>query len=104
MHTQAGHVKAMNILGIAWMLILKDNQPGLYAAADGWNWEHEPVLHASGEAGHGRHEIRTIRVTREVPAHIRENLPQAAQLTRIARYRHPNPPGPHPHARRHRNP
>ena len=29
LHTQEAHVKAMNALGVAWMLILKDNQPGL---------------------------------------------------------------------------
>ena len=46
LHTQEAHVKAMNALGVAWMLILKDNQPGLYAAADAHPWEHEPVLHA----------------------------------------------------------
>ena len=49
MHTQAGHVEAMNALGVAWNLTLKDNQPGLYAAADAWNWEDEPVLHATSE-------------------------------------------------------
>ena len=104
MHTQAGHVQAMNALGIAWMLILKDNQPGLYAAADAWNWEHEPVLHASGETGHGRHEIRTIRLTSEVPAQIREKLPQAAQLMLIERYRHPIPRGADASACRHGDP
>ena len=49
----------MNALGVAWMLILKDNQPGLYAAADAHPWENEPVLHGASETGHGRHEIRT---------------------------------------------
>ena len=34
MHTQTGHVEAINALGVAWMLILKDNQPGAYAAAE----------------------------------------------------------------------
>src|SRR5271165_6762868 len=42
MHTQTGHVEAMNALSVAWMLILKDNQPGAYAAADAHPWEHEP--------------------------------------------------------------
>ena len=89
MHTQAGHVEAMNALGLAWMLILKDNQPGLYAAADAWNWEDEPILHGASETGHGRHEIRTIRVTSEIPDPVKEKLPGAAQLMLIERYRHP---------------
>ena len=42
MHTQAGHVTAMNALSIGWILTLKDNQPGLYAAADAHPWHDEP--------------------------------------------------------------
>ncbi len=53
MHTQEEHVKAMNALGVAWMLILKDNQPDLYAAADAHPWENEPVLHGASQTGHG---------------------------------------------------
>ncbi len=75
MHTQAGHVEAMNALGVAWILTLKDNQPGLYAAADAWNWEDEPVLHATSEISRSRHEVRTIRVTSQIPDLIRERLP-----------------------------
>jgi predicted transposase YbfD/YdcC len=89
LHTQAGHVEAMNALGIGWILILKDNQPGLYAAASAHPWEDEPVLHATAETGHGRHEVRTIRVTSMVPDKIRQRLPGADQLMLIERYRHP---------------
>ena len=89
MHTQAGHVTAMNTLGVAWILTLKDNQPGLYAAADAHPWHDEPVLHATAGTGHGRHEVRTIRVTSQVPAAISQRFPGAAQLMLIERYRHP---------------
>ncbi len=89
MHTQAGHVKAMNEHEIGWILTLKDNQPGLYALAGAHPWQDEPVLHATSETGHGRHEARTIRVTSQVPAQITERLPRAAQLMLIERYRHP---------------
>ena len=91
MHTQAGHVEAMNDLGVAWMLILKDNQPGMYDAASAWNWEDEPVLAGTSQTAHGRHEVRTIRVTSEVPGLIQARLPGAAQLALIERYRHPIP-------------
>ena len=64
MHTQEEHVKAMNTLGLGWMLILKDNQPSLYAAADSHHWQDEPVLHGTSQTGHGRHEIRTMCATR----------------------------------------
>ena len=93
MHTQEQHVKAMNSLGVAWMLILKDNQPGLYAAADAHPWDNEPVLHGASETGHGRHEVRLIRVTSHIPAQITDKLPGAAQLMLIERYRHPLPRG-----------
>jgi predicted transposase YbfD/YdcC len=93
LHTQTGHVEAMNALGVAWMLILKDNQPGMYAAADAHPWEHEPVLHGTSETGHGRHEIRTIRVTSCVPDLIKNKLPGAQQMLLIERYRHMLPHG-----------
>ena len=89
MHTQTGHVEAMNALNIGWILTLKDNQPGMYAAASAHPWEHEPVLYATAETGHGRHEVRTIRVTSHVPELIRQRLPGADQLMLIERYRHP---------------
>ena len=89
MHTQAGHVKAVNEHQIGWILTLKDNQPGLYAAGRRPPLGDEPVLHATSQTGHGRHEVRTIRVTSQVPAQITERFPRAAQLILIERYRHP---------------
>jgi len=88
MHTQAGHVTAMNALNIGWILTLKDNQPGLYAAADAHPWHDEPVLHATSETGHGRHEVRTIRATSQIPEAISQRFPGTAQLMLIERYRH----------------
>ncbi len=93
MHTQTGHVEAMNALGAAWMLILKDNQPGACAAADAHPWHGEPVLHGTSETGHGRREIRSIRVTSDVPALITAKLPGAQQMMLIERCRHKLPHG-----------
>ena len=88
LHTQAGHVEAMNELGVGWILDLKDNQPGLYALADAHPWDREPVLHATADVGHGRHEIRTMRVTSQVPDGITRRFPGTAQMMLIERYRH----------------
>ena len=88
LHTQAGHVEAMNKLRIGWILDLKDNQPGLYGLADAHPWGDEPVLHATAETGHGRHEIRTIRVTSQVPDGITRRFPGTVQMMLIERYRH----------------
>jgi len=93
MHTQTGHVEAMNALGVAWMLILKDNQPGAYAAADAGPWENEPVLHGTSQTGHGRHEIRVIKVTSQIPDLIKDKFPGTAQMMLIERYRHQLPRG-----------
>ncbi len=88
LHTQAGHVEAMNKLRVGWILDLKDNQPGPYALADAHPWHDEPVLHATAEAGHGRHEIRAIRITSQVPDGITRRFPGTAQMMLIERYRH----------------
>ena len=93
MHTQEEHVKAMNTLGLGWMLILKDNKPSLYAAADSHHRQDEPVLHGTSQTGHGRHEIRTIRVTSDIPGAITASLPGTAQMMLIEPYRHDLPPG-----------
>jgi predicted transposase YbfD/YdcC len=93
MHTQTGHVEAMNALRAAWMLILKDNQPGAYTAADAHPWEHEPVLHGTSQTGHGRHEIRLIKVTSVIPDLIARKFPGTAQMMLIERYRHKLPRG-----------
>jgi predicted transposase YbfD/YdcC len=89
LHTQAGHVEAMNKLRAGWILDLKDNQPGLYALADAHPWGDEPVLHATAGVGHGRHEIRAIRVTSQVPDGITRRFPGTGQMMLIERYRHP---------------
>jgi predicted transposase YbfD/YdcC len=104
MHTQTGHVEAMNALGVAWMLILKDNQPGAYAAADACPWENEPVLHGTSQTGHGRHEIRVIKVTSQIPDLIKDKFPGTAQMMLIERYRHRLPHGGAPAACRDGDP
>ena len=98
MHTQTGHVEAMNALSVAWMLILKDNQPGAYAAADAHPWDAERVLHGTSETGHGRHEIRLIKVTSLIPDLIARKFPGTAQMMLIERYRHKLPRGGAPDA------
>jgi len=75
LHTQTRHVEAMNELGADWILTLKDNQPGLYALADAHLRHDEPVPHATALTGHGRHEVRTIRVTRCVRRRSRHGCP-----------------------------
>ena len=62
------------------------------------------MLHGGSETGHGRHEIRTIKVTSEIPAAITAKLPGAAQLMLIERYRHQLPHGGAPAACRDGDP
>ena len=94
MHTQEADVTAMNALRIGWMLHLEGQPAGLYAARRrATGGKNEPVLHGGSENGHGRHEVRTIKVTSEIPGRDHPpKLPGAAQLMLIERYRAPAPP------------
>ena len=56
-------------------------------------WDNEPILHGASETGHGRHEVRLIRVTSHIPAQITDKLPGTAQMMLIERYRHDLPRG-----------
>jgi hypothetical protein len=42
LHTQVGHVKAMNAAGLDWMLIAKGNQPALENEICSFDWESFP--------------------------------------------------------------
>jgi hypothetical protein len=42
LHTQTGHVEAMNAAGLDWMLIAKGNQPALEDQICSFDWESFP--------------------------------------------------------------
>jgi predicted transposase YbfD/YdcC len=83
MHTQRAHASYLvEERGADYVLIVKANQPHLYAQLDSLEWDTVP-LHTSINTGHGRSERRTIQV-RPAPEDI--NFPHVAQVFLIERY------------------
>ena len=89
LHTQTGHVTAMNKAGLDWMLIAKGNQPTLEDQICSYDWESVPVSrqHHTNETGHGRHDVRVIRVA-DATDTIKTRWPGTQQMFLIERYRH----------------
>jgi predicted transposase YbfD/YdcC len=81
---------------------VKDNQPSLFAALDGLDWENTPVTHIVRDRGHGRDETRTLQVlpaprTLATPTprrHSSSSAPSATPTTGI--YARPPPPSASP--------
>ena len=83
MHTQRTHASYLvEERGADYVLIVKANQPNLFAQLDSLDWSTTP-LHTTENTGHGRAERRTIRV-RPAPEDI--DFPHAAQVFLIERY------------------
>jgi predicted transposase YbfD/YdcC len=66
-----------------YVMIVKANQPTLYARLDALDWASVPVAHTTVDKGHGRRERRTIRI---LPAPPDLGFPAAAQVFLIERY------------------
>ena len=115
LHAQREHATYLARRGAHYLLIVKRNQPGLYAQLAAVPWRDVPVICQTRERGHGRTERRTLKVT-AVAAGLA--FPHAAQAIQITRRRKVNgkwsretcyavtsltvtPGQPHP-ARRHR--
>ena len=83
MHTQRGHADFVVLEKRAhYILVVKKNQPGLYAQVKNLPWRHVPAGHTQRDRGHGREEHRTLQVT-AVAAGIA--FPHAAQAIRLTR-------------------
>ena len=65
-----------------YILVVKKNQPGLYAQLKNLPWRHIPAGHKQRDRGHGREEHRTLKVT-AVAAGLA--FPHAAQAIRVTR-------------------
>jgi predicted transposase YbfD/YdcC len=64
-----------------YLLIVKGNQPGLHAQLKALPWRDIPVLDRTCGQGHGRVEVRTLKVA-TVPG---LNFPHAAQAIHVTR-------------------
>jgi predicted transposase YbfD/YdcC len=66
-----------------YLFIVKENQPGLFAAIDALPWPDTKIAHTDRGRGHGRDETRTIQV---LPAPEDLPFPHAAQVFLIERH------------------
>jgi len=83
-HTVRAHARFLvEELGAHYLMIVKENQKGLFDRLDGLDWASVPVGHTTVDNGHGRRERRTIQVM-DAPADL--GFPHAAQVFLIERY------------------
>jgi predicted transposase YbfD/YdcC len=85
LHCQRDHVAYLTQRGAHWVLTVKGNQPNLYAQLRALPWRAVPDGDRLEDRGHGRREIRTIKVLTLAEG---IDFPHAAQAIRIRRRRH----------------
>jgi predicted transposase YbfD/YdcC len=91
MHTQRDHAEFLVARkNASYILIVKKNQPGLYAQIKNLPWRAIPAADRQRHRGHGREESRTIK-TATVAAGLA--FPHAAQAIAITRRVRPLPAG-----------
>jgi len=83
-HTVRSHARFITEDLLAhYVMIVKQNQKGLFDRLDGLDWASVPITHEVTETGHGRRERRTIQVM-DAPTDL--GFPQAAQVFLVERY------------------
>jgi predicted transposase YbfD/YdcC len=85
LHCQRDHVAYLAERGADWILTVKGNQPHLHAQLAGLPWRAVPHATRDTGRGHGRREIRTLKIL-TISTGI--EFPHAAQALQIRRRRH----------------
>jgi len=85
LHCQRDHVAYLAERGAHWILTVKENQPSLHAQLAALPWRAVPQATRDAGRGHGRREIRTLKIL-SVSTGI--GFPNAAQALQIQRRRH----------------
>jgi predicted transposase YbfD/YdcC len=85
LHCQREHVTYLAERGAHWILTVKGNQPHLHAQLAALPWQAVPDATRDTDRGHGRREIRTLKIL-TIATGI--NFPHAAQAIQIRRRRH----------------
>jgi DDE_Tnp_1-associated/Transposase DDE domain len=62
LHTQRDHAAFLVGRGAEDLLVVKANQPALHAELAGLSWRQIPVMDRPRDHGHGRVELRTLKV------------------------------------------
>lgn len=83
LHTVRAHAAYLRIRGAFYVFTVKGNTPALFGKIDALGWEKVPLGWTTADLGHGRDEVRTIKV---MPAPPGLRFPGAAQVMLIERY------------------
>lgn len=86
LHTQREHVADLHARGAHWVLTVKGNQPRLRRQLAGLPWAEVTEGHRRAETGHGRREIRVLKVV-TIAAGI--EFPHARQAVQVIRRTRP---------------
>jgi predicted transposase YbfD/YdcC len=81
LHTQRDHASFLVGRGADYLLVVKANQPTLHAQLAGLPWRQIPVMDRTRDHGHGRIEVRTLKVA----AVAGLCFPHAAQAIQVIR-------------------
>jgi predicted transposase YbfD/YdcC len=81
LHTQCDHAAFLVEAGADYLLVVKANQPTLHAQLAGLPWRTIPVMDRTRDHGHGRVEVRTLKVA----AVAGLCFPHAAQAIQVIR-------------------
>jgi len=82
LHTQRDHASFLIDRGADYLLVVKANQPTLHAQLAGLPWRQIPVMDRTRDHGHGRIEVRTLKVA----AVAGLCFPHAAQAIQVIRH------------------
>ena len=86
MHTQRDHAEFLVTQKKAhYILVIKKNQPGLYAQVKNLPWRHVPAAARQRNRGHGRDEERTLKAAAVAAGLAFPHAAQAICLTRRIR-------------------
>jgi len=84
LHTQRDHASFLVGRGADYLLVVKANQPTLHTQLAGLPWRQIPVMDRTRDHGHGRIELRTLKVA-AVAGLCFPHAAQAIQATRRVR-------------------
>jgi predicted transposase YbfD/YdcC len=84
LHCQRDHVTYLAERGAHWILTVKGNQPHLHAQLANLPWRAVPDADRTSDRGHGRREIRSVKIL-SIATGI--DFPNAAQALQIRRRR-----------------
>lgn len=85
LHTQREHVTALHARGAHWVMTVKGNQPTLRRQLAELPWRQVREGHRSAETGHGRREIRVLKVVTIAAGIAFPHARQAIQVIRRTR-------------------